>query len=264
MKRLIVLTLVSLLLTAGTASAAEIVNANLDVDGGTVTITATTYDHSTWHPGSIGGQETLVASGDFTGTYVVNEGNYGALRGFTNLAADSGADFDLFGMIDFDITSANHNPGVQTNYYFGAWGNNAEMNLKTVGSMYVWSEATNPYWEPALQGNYIEKHITSILKGTTVTLADTDLWVGTDGTATLSNSNIWGFGASESGLITSHYADPGSTRTVTSTGDGMYVQSAYGYDGVTFNGFTFGPGSLVSMGSTFSGGMTGTYQMKAW
>jgi len=261
----ILATLVVLFGLTGMASAAETVNANMDVNNGMVTIIATTYDHSTWHPGSAGGQETLTGVGSFTGTYKVSEGNYGALYGQVNLGdKGAGAIFTLSGTIDFDVTSANHNRGTYTNYYFEANGNNAAMNLKTVGSMYVWSEATNPYWQPPLQGNYIEKYVESIKKSDSSTIGLTNIWVGTDGTATMSNSNIWGFGANENGKVTSHYGGSGNTRTVTASGTGRYYQEAYGVNGVTFNGFTFGPGSNPIMTAPFSGGMSGNYEMTGW
>jgi hypothetical protein len=237
------------------------VTVNMDVVAGAVDIKVNGVDGSAWHPGSIGETNEFVGLGGFVGTYKATEGNYGSLNSFVNVNSyASGANFVLTDYQDFNVLSANHINNVEGYYMAHAYGNdnNVAMNLKSVGSMYVWSEATNPYSSAPLQGSLIEQQV----RTTQSDVLKTQLYLGvnTNGLATMSNSNIWGWTNGETGTSSTNYG--GGTRTVTVTGAGTVQQNAFGATGVTFNGFTFGAGT-VSMIGDFTGGMSGTYAMTA-
>lgn len=254
--------LVTVLCMASMACAGTILDATMDVDSGTVAITASGFDHTTWHTGSIGQTDALTAMGGFSGTFKANEGSYGALNTFTNLASkDGGAAFTMTGTQDFNVLSGNHINNVLGGFYaFAAGGNNqVAMNLKSIGSMYIFSEATNPYSSAALRGNAIEKEVWTTKNGA----GKTDLYLGvwTDGVATMTNSNIWGFGIMESGASTTNYG--GGTRTITATGTGTFQQNGYGQTALNFNGFVLPAGGTASLSGNFNSGFSGIYQMDA-
>lgn len=250
---------VLLLSMMGIAAAVENVDVYMDVDNGVVEITTNGIDHSIWHPGSIGQQNSLDAIGNFIGTYKATEGNYGALSSYVNVnAVGAGAYISMIDEQDFNVLSANHINNVTGVFFATAAGPNASMNLASVGSMYVYAEATSPYYEPGLQGQFIEKGIST--KQNNVTQSELYLSVNTNGIAFLSNSNIWGWSNSETGSSTTNYA--GGIRAVSATGDGAYTQTGYGADSLIFNGINFGAGSAVLL-ANFNGGMSGTYSMSA-
>jgi len=261
MRKLIpIFAIVSLLLTTGIVMAADTVNVTMNVPAGYVGITTNGIDTSTLHPGVVGETNSLSATGGFSGTYKVSEGPYGALYSSVNLNSYSGgADFVMTDTQDFNILSGNHNYNVIGGFHAHASGNDNQvaMNLKSVGSMYVWSESTNPYWSPALQGSLIEKEAWTTKNG--VLKSDVYIGVSTTGLASISNGNIWGWGNGETGSSGDY---GGGVRTVSATGNGNYTQTGYGATSLTFNGFNFGAGSALLIGS-FTGGMSGTYSMSA-
>jgi hypothetical protein len=254
--------LLVLVLVPGVAFAADpLVNVNMDVNGGTVTVTTSGIDSSTWHPGVTGETNTFSGAGGFTGTYKSYGGNYGALASYINANSKAGgATFVFTDTQNFDVLSANWNTHVVGNSASVATGgdSNVAMNLKSIGSMYVWSEATNEYWKPGLQGNYIEKDAWVTTSGNPT--AGIFMNTLTTGLATIQNSNIWGWGIDAHGLATSNYG--GGTRTMTATGDGTYNQSAFGQSLLNFNGGSSGGGNATFIWN-FTGGLTEPYNMDA-
>lgn len=237
---------------------------DFDVDSGSINITASGIDTSVYHTGSVGQRNTFLGSGDFIGTYSVSQNQYGALDARINTDASSWASFDFEDYLDFDVLSGTvtHNE----EGWFGAFasGNGATMNLRSVGSMYVWSEATNPYWEDPIGGNTIEKW--ALLTESGVWQGYLDILVITSGYATMDNSNIWGWGIHETdytgqGRAFTNYA--GGTRTITATGSGYFYQEGYGKDYLNFNGIEFLGGANMILSGPFSGGLSGTYSMLA-
>jgi hypothetical protein len=165
-----------------------------------------------------------------------------------------------------NVLSANHEYGLVGNYRAIADGTNAAMNLKSIGwgaSPGGWQEATNPYSNPPLQGQVIGKYLDLYKNGDMV--AQLTLLVTTDGTATMNNSNIWGWGISEgtsqSGSAFTNYG--GGNRTVTSTGTGTYTQTGSGENVLNFNGFNMPAGGNASVILNFLNGLNGTYTMEA-
>jgi len=247
---------------ASVCAAPPVVNVAMDVNSGSVGVTTNGIDSSTWHPGSVGQANGFAGIGGFNGNYVVYGGSYGALNAQINaVSKPGGADFQFGDTLDFNVLSGNHNNNVIGDFSAHASGNdgNVAMNLKSVGSMYVWSEATNPYSMPALQGNLIEKGAT--VTKNTVPVAQGYIGVLTNGLATISNSNIWGWGIGETGTLTTNYG--GGTRTVSATGLGTYTQNGFGQAYLTYNGFTLPGGGNAATNSTFNGGISGVYQMDA-
>ena len=235
------------------------VDIDMDVNGGMVDITTNGIDHSTLHTGDIGQTNTFYGIGGFKGNYKSTEGSYGRLGSYINVDSKvNGADFVMTDYQDFNVLSGNHNYNVEGNFYARASGNdgNVAMNPKSVGSMYVWSEATNG--GIALQGSVIEKEAWTTKDSTLKSRVY--LGVSTDGLASISNSAAWGFGNYESGTSTSNYN--GGTRTVTATGDGIFTQIGLGANSLAFNGFDFGAGA-ATLSANFVGGMFGTYTMTA-
>ena len=247
--------------SAGLVSASNI-NVDFDVGSGFLDVTTNGFDHTTWHPGTIGETNTFTASGGFHGNYNVNEGSYGTLNSFINADAYSGgADFIMTDYQDFNVMSGNHEYNVEGYFMTHASGNDDQvaMNLKSVGSMYVWSEATNPYQGPALRGGLIEKEVWT--NQDSVPKTDLYLGVNTDGIATMYNSNIWGWSNGEHGTSTTNYG--GGTRDVSATGSGTYMQSAYGANGFNFNGFSSPGGGSMTMNGAFGDGFNFQYSMDA-
>ena len=250
--------LVAMLFCIGIASASNVVDVDMDVNSGSVDIATNGFDHSTWHPGSIGETNTFSGLGDFEGNYHASEGSYGKLNSFINVNSDVfGAEFIMTDYQDFNILSANNNRNVEG--YFSAYAggsDNVAMNLKSVGSMYVWSEATNG--GIALQGNLIEKRAWTTKDD--IPKSGIYLEVGTTGLASISNSAAWGWTNGGIGSSSANYN--GGTRTIIATGDGTYLQQGFGANSLNFNGFDFGAGS-AELSATFFGGMSGTYAMSS-
>lgn len=215
-------------------------------------------DGTAWHPGNVGQFNTFDAEGAFTSHYSsASNGNYGILGSYVN--AVGSADFVMTDIQDFNVMSGNHHYNTVGYFCAEAYGEDAAMNLKSIGSMYVWSEATNPCSQPSLRGAYIEKSVG--VKTDSSLTAYLDMSVSTtSGIATIANSNIWGWGINENGTITSNYN--GGTRNVSATGDGNYSQIAFGTSQLNFNGFNFGSG-VAQLIADFVGGMSGTYTMDA-
>jgi len=265
-KKIILTSMVAVLLVSMPAIAVEICNSIMDVGFGSVNTTITGIDTSTWHNGQMGQQINLAANGGFQGTLLVNQGNYGILNSFVNLDSATygiGANLQFSDHQIFNVMSGNVTNNVEGYFYAQAAGNNGnvEMNLKSIGSMYVWSEATNPGGQPPLQGNYIEKRVWTTQDGTPKT--DLGLWVNTDGLATMSNSAAWGWTNGQSGTSSTNYG--GGTRNVSATGSGTLVQNAWGANGWTYTAsYTSGGGGGGGGGVwNFTGGITGTYSMSS-
>jgi len=235
---------------------------DFSVDNGWIDIVARGIDASTWHPGTLGNENCFLGGGWFEGTYSVSQGLYGELAARINTDSKSPASFELWDYQDFNVMSGNHTYNVEGYFYAKASGTTTPvaMNLKTAGSMYVWSEATNPYWKDALRGNYIEKY--SRVEVGDVTQVELDIWVNTDGSAMMSNSDIWGWGTWESGTTSTHYS--GATRNISATGSGTGSQSGWGANIFNYsNDYTFPGGGGVNPGGGFwfNDGISGTYSM---
>lgn len=232
-----------------------------DVTHGWINILANGIDTSTWHPGDVGNTNNFIGNGSFTGTYSVTQGTYGGLYAHINADSKSPATFEMHDYQDFNVLSGNHIYNVEG--YFDAYAggdSNVTMNLKTAGSMYVWSEATDPWSADPLRGNYIEKYSRVDVGG--VPQAELDLWVNTDGSATMSNSNIWGWGIDEGGNVFTNYG--GGTRSVSATGSGTFGQTGWGTSGFSYTAsysFPGGGGFNPGLGGWFNNGLSGTYQM---
>lgn len=270
MKRLLCI-LVSIFLFAAVASAADTtITANLTGSSnmntnwagiGNLSITTNGIDSSTWHPGQTGQINTFMGSGDFAASIRANSGNYGALGTYVNASTATGAAFLMTDTQNFNILSANHNNNVVGNFAAGASGTNAAMNMKSIGSMYLWSEATDPYSAAPLQGSSIFKQATTTKDS--VQIAGLYVGVSTTGTATMSNSNIWGWGISENGNAYTNYGS--GTRNISSTGAGTLSQNGFGANNFSYNAnYTMpGGGSVVPGGFLFNNGISGTYNMSA-
>jgi hypothetical protein len=167
---------------------------------------------------------------------------------------------------NLDVLSANHIYGLEANFSAIAAGTNAEMNLKSIAwgaSPGGWQEATNPWSAPPLQGQWIQKQL--MLEKNDVAIAGLLLDVSTDGTATMSNSNIWGWGVKENGgagQATTHYSSS-ATQSVSATGAGILTQSAFGVNSLTFQCDYIMPGGGNVGGGMwdFYNGISGTYKM---
>lgn len=247
---------------ASVHAAPPIVDMTMNVDSGVVVVNTNGIDSSTWHPGAVGQANGFAGVGGFSGTYKVYGGNYGALEAQINAASKpGGADFQFGDTLYFNVLSANHINNVIGDFSAHASGidGNVAMNLKSVGTMYVWSEATNPYSQPALQGNLIEKG--AIVTKNAVPVAQGYLLVSTNGLATIYNSNIWGWGIGETGTLTTNYG--GGTRNVSATGSGVYNQAGFGQNYMTYNGFTLPGGGTLTTTGPFNSGLSGVYQIDA-
>ena len=207
-------------------------------------------------PGTIGQINTFGVTGNAQGTYRTTMSKYGILGTYVNASGD--AALQMTDEQNFDGMSGNGSTGVIGTFYAYAAGTNAAMNLKSIGSMYVYSEATNG--GIALQGQIIEKTATTSVGGTLLT----NLYLGiqTDGTASISNSNAWGWGNYQSGSSTTNYA--GGTRSFTSTGAGSFMISGMGTSGFDYNVNAVLPGGGGTLGNGsigFNNDVTGTYSL---
>lgn len=251
-----------MLVSAVPAMAGEIVSVNMTVESGSVEITTKGFDHTTWHPNQVGETNSFTGMGNFSGTYTANEGTYGILNSFINVnSGPRGAYFQMVDVQDFNVMSGNHINNVVGYFRATAYGTDDQvaMNLKSIGSMYVWSEATDPYWAPPLRGNMIEKEVWTTQNGD----LQSRLYLGvtTNGIATMYNSNIWGWTNGELGSSSTNYG--GGTRTVTATGSGSLLQYGFGRDYLEFNGVVLPGGGSAMFTATFNSGLTGTYSMTA-
>jgi len=265
-KKIFLASVIAALLVSMPAMAIEICNSVMDVQLGTVNTTVTGVDTSTLHTGQMGQQINLTAMGGFQGNLLVNQGNYGIVNTFVNVNSATygiGADFQLSDHQIFNVMSGNHTNNVEGYFYARAAGNNGnvDMNLKSVGSMYVWSEATNPGGANPLQGSIIEKEVWTTQDGTLKT--DLGLWVNTDGLATMSNSAAWGWTNGETGTSSTNYN--GGIRNVSATGTGTLSQYGYGANSLDFNcNYTMPGGGTIGGGLwNFNAGISGTYSMMA-
>jgi hypothetical protein len=264
-KKLLVSIAVALLamlaLGAAVFAADPIVSVDVTTPGGVVTVVTNGIDTSAWHLGSIGQTDTFNAVGGFTASYDAYAGNYGSLNTYVNASSGAGgATFTLNSYQNFDVLSANWNTHVIGNFLAIATGNDNQvaMNLKSIGSMYVWSEATNG--GVGLRGNGILKEVWTTQSG--VLMTDLLMSMQTTGIASISNSNIWGFDNRASGTLSStNYG--GGTRTVSATGTGTYNQTGYGANLLNFNGFNLPAGGSMQIIGNFVGGFSGTYTMDA-
>jgi len=200
--------------------------------------------------GAIGSTNSLLAIGAFTATDKSSaSGSYGQLSTFINANANGGVNtqFLMTQVADLDVLSANHEYGIVGTFGANAIGTNAAMNLASYAwgaSPGGWQEATNPYSSPPLQGQLIEKEL--IVTKNNIQIADLYLGVSTSGTATMSNSNIWGWGVSEnggSGSATTNYN--GGTRYVSATGAGTFIQTGFGANSLAFSQSLFFPGGAT-------------------
>lgn len=273
----LVVAMVASLSFGGVALAADpIVSVDVDTPFGDVTVTATGIDTSTCHPGSVGQIDTFHAVGGFTASFTSYAGDYGKLHSTVNAdgACGNPAGFQLDSYQDFDILSGNRNTGVEGSFRAIAqnWSNDqVAMNLKTAGSMYVWSEATDPSWQPGLMGEYIYKYSQIDVNG--VTTAWLQQSVSTDGTANMHNSNIWGWSTGVGGTLDTNYGE--GTRDVSATGDGSFTLAGAGTNDLNLSGSistgggsssvtgVFPSGGAMTTIFNFVNGMTGDYSMTA-
>jgi len=262
MKVIPILALLVLMLSVGVSSAfATDFSTTFDINNGGLSVTYKSTDSSAWHPGVVGEETAFSALGGFSGSMTATTGNYGSTQSTINADAKTGgASFSFFDYQDFNVLSANHINNVEGYFWAQASGIDTQttMNLKSVGSMYVWSEATNPYSKPELKGGYIYKEVLT----TKSDVLQADLFftlTSSVGDATLQNSNIWGFTNGETGSSSTNYG--GGTRTLSASGSGAYTQSGYGLDYLAFNGFVMGGGGTMTQSGSFASGFTGIYSM---
>jgi len=262
-KAIPILVMLTLMLSVGVSSAlATDFSATFDINGGSFSATYKSTDTSTWHPGVVGEQTTFTAVGGFSGSMTATTGNYGSTYSTINAVAKAGgADLRFSDSQDFDILSANWNTHIDGYFFARAAGSDAQttMNLKSVGTMYVWSEATN-LGTPELRGGVIEKGV----KTWKSDVLQADLYIGltsSAGDAKTINSAAWGFGTYAGATGTSSTSYNGGTRTLSASGSGTYLQTGYGLEYLDFNGFVMGGGGSMTQSGSFAGGFTGTYSM---
>jgi len=244
------LAIVMLVSLAGAALAADPV---VSVDatspgGGTLVVTATGVDTSTWNPGSVGQTNTFTALDSFTASYNAYSGPYGRLNTYVNAGTTTGGTFTMVDTQDFNILSANHNYNTVGTFVAGASGVTAGMNLKSIGSMYCWSEASNG--GVGLYGESIGKSYdmltNSVLTSTMLIQANAT------GGASISNSAAWGFGANENGTITTNYN--GGTRLLMASGIGNYTQYVSSTTNLASSVALNADGTPVIINATMPGG----------
>lgn len=229
-KKLIISLMVALVMVLIPASAVfandPVVSVDIVSPGSSdVTITTTGVDDSTRHPGEVGQKNTFRAQGAFVASYDSYAGNFGSLRTYVNASSATVADFTMQDTHDFHILSANWPTNSVGVFTARAWGNGASMNLKSIGSMYCWSEATNG--GTGLSGQNIVKQLNMYTDDDLTTLtATTTIQATATNQVSISNSNAWGFGSQAkpfpTGFITTNYA--GGTRSITANGVGYYQQ----------------------------------------
>jgi len=270
MKRLFVaLTFVAAF--ALSASAATIFTGTFDVNLGAAHFTVNSLDTSTLHTGAIGSTTMYDMVGGFHGDVTVNSGGfYGTQGAYYHLQAyPIGADLMVRASQDFHITSGNWPVTTVAFYTAHAAGpdQNTMINGAYSASMYVGSEATNPYWLACLQGAVIEKEGYITTGGIQTAYA----YIGVAATlASFSNSNIWGMGFSADGTVTTHYDGLGNVRTYSATGPGQVTVDGFGSTlgtvalTLTTSGgpWSAGVDALGRPTIFFSNGATGTYTIQ--
>lgn len=217
--------------------------------GGNLNITVTGIDSSTWNPGSVGQVNTFTAVGQYTVDYKSYTGVYGKLNSYVNAESTTGAAFQMTDHQDFDILSANWNYHTVGDFTAYASGTSAQMNVGSIGSMYLWSEANYPYSTPALQGDTIYKNYNMETSG--ILTATMYVGVTTSGVATMDHSAQWGFGSSAKGSID---GSKSATNTVTATGTGHYQQYVASGTTLTSNANFTADGTPVTVTNTQPGG----------
>jgi len=256
-KMMIPLMIVLLLTMVAIPVFAADVDLDFDIDNGFVTVLHTGEDASTWHPGQVGQSNYFTASGDVIGTYDSYEGTFGRLSTYIDAGTDiGGGTFTVSEYMDFNVLSANHIYNTEGYFWAGASGLDAEMNMKFVGSMYVWSEADDSGVN-CLMGSSIYKVAEAWQNGGLE--GSIGIQVNTDGLAWMDNQYAWGFGIGEHGSVTADYSL--GTNHIGSTGTGIYQQTAFGNDYLEFNGIVLNSGGSASISGGFTGGYTGTYTM---
>jgi len=142
------------------------------------------------------------------------------------------------------------------------------MNMKVVGSMYVASEATNPYSAYCLRGQWIEKEWQVWKAGELAPEGYIYYGINTDGVAEMHNSNIWGWGVNDEGKVYTNYG--GGTRTADATGTGALSFDLFGQDNANATIAVVMPGGGWSgydlfgrPAFFFNNGIQSTYQMDA-
>jgi len=238
-------------------------NVAFDMDSGTVVITSTGKDASTWHPDQIGEINTFTISGDVIGTYDSYEGVYGRLGTYVNAYADThGGSFYVRDYQNFDVLSANIIYGFEGSYEAWASGLDAEMNMQFIGHSTGFQEATVPYWQEELKGSnigkYAEVNQTGVLQGQIYFEV-----VTTTGTAWMKQPQQWGWSVTGSsvGQVSTEYNGYNQPREVYATGNGQFFEAGYGLDYLEFESIVFAGGGSYSAGGSFTDGMAGTYHL---
>jgi len=252
MKKLIVLTLVSLLLTAGTVSAQTSIHENFDVDSGTV---VTSIDNTDAHADFLG-------SGQFTGDLWSNDqGTY--LDTDVDVSSTSGGSLSFSGWQNLAGYTSN-----QVDVSAFAWGSTADMNLRFDNSMYVVQLERHDTSQDLLAASgswYGTGFQMGIFDGSSysaqIGLRVDDDTSGDGGSASI-DTNQWhttstgsyGWGNPD-GIVSP--SPPGyytPTNTVSATGSGVYTQYGYGANSLTYNGMSMpGGGSALTTVSFASG-----------
>ena len=228
-----------------------------DMNSGIITVQNDGNDASTWHPGAIGQSSGFVAVGDVIGTYDSTEGVYGKLATYVSAYTDVGGGmFHATDYMNFNVLSANHNYNTEGYFTAHAEGAYAEMNMKFIGSMYVWSEADDGGINN-LVGQNIYK--TADVYQNNVCEGSIGIGIVTDGQAYMDNQNAWGFGIGEHGTVTADYNS--GVNYIGSTGTGIYTQTAFGKDYLEFNGIVLNGGGSASIIGGFTGGYADTFTM---
>jgi len=242
--------LASLLIGSTVLAADPIVSVDVVSPGdGDVTITTTGVDSSTWHLGEVGEVNTFDATGTFVVSYDSYVGNYGALSTYVNASSPTSAAFTMTDTHDFNILSANHSYDTEGTFTAVASGTAASMNIGSIGSMYLWSEANYPYSTPALQGSNISKSYSMYTDDALTAM----MVVGatTTGIAVMDHSNQWGFGSGEVGSID---GSKSSSNYIVAVGTGTYQQYISAGTNVVSGTAAQVDGNPVVIGATLPGG----------
>lgn len=244
----------------------------MDVASGTIDITSNGISTGANHLGAIGETNTFSGMGGFHGDYTVKNGAFGNLSSYLHVNSYAGgADFVMTDQQNFDVLVETYQPHVVGNFYAEASGNDANvaMNLKSIGTMYAWSEATDG-GGPELQGSMFEKEAWHTQNGTLQ--GDIYMGVTTTGLATSFNSTPmsgpWGWGITYNwdGTYKSSTNYSGNNITsVSATGTGKLIQTGFGLNYLSFSQSYVMPGggSPILGGFQFNNGISGTYSMTA-
>jgi len=254
LKKILLTTFLVIALTLSFAAPAFAADPVVSIDvtspgGGITDITVTGVDSSTWNPGSTGQTNNFRAEGAYTVSYDSYAGIFGKLSSYVNASSTTGAIFKMIDTHDFDILSANHNYGTVGTFTAEASGpTTVDMNIGSIGSMYVWSEANYPSWSPPLQGTFISKQYDMLTNN--ILTATVDVVAYATGGAVLSNSAQWGFGANENGTVRSSL----STTSLAASGAGTYTQYASASSNVVSNAAMNVDGTPVVVNTTLPAG----------